>query len=330
MAPPHPPRDLAITVPHRLRLDEPDRIWSRADCAALFHRILGFTTGGGQTSVTLRSTWTAHLRWARNRPSTSGDTLALTASITRVRQGRRLTSELDQCDDTTLQHAVQTLEERLAALPAGQDGPDELLPPQHYLVPPLWSDATYDLTPQERSAAARHSVDPVVAAKRVAAGDLSVCAATWAIFNTHGLESACGDGRPVCGNRAESSGDGLRVGWPDPHGLGQAGCVPLLSANGLAGKCLAPRPNPRAIEPGRYTTILEAEAVAFLMNYVVSYMDRAAAESRNPFQMLSGVTNPYYLSPGQSTIRKLLRVRPAADHDPHRPDGSRVWLYPVR
>ena len=49
---------------------DPERIMSRADCEALFKRVVGLTTGG-HTSITMRSTWTGNLRWARNRPTTS-------------------------------------------------------------------------------------------------------------------------------------------------------------------------------------------------------------------------------------------------------------------
>jgi predicted Zn-dependent protease len=276
--------------------DTPPRILSRADCEALFRRIVGLTTGGGDTSVTIRSTWTLNLSWARNRPTTSGDIVESHAIITRAWRGVSLSTGLDQLDDTTLKETVQSLEQRLVSSSADAS-PITMLARQEYLTPPIWSDATYQLTAHGLSDAARMSVDPVVDAQLVAAGYMEVGAATWAIFNTRGLNAYAAATGALYTETVRTQ-DGTGSGWAGRRHLDWAKLdVPAVSATALQ-KCRA-SVNPVAIEPGRYTAILDPIVTAVLLACAVDAMNREAAETGQTV---------YTLTPGGAGQRGISKI----------------------
>jgi predicted Zn-dependent protease len=143
-----------------------------------------------------------------------------------------------------------------------------------YLQPHLWFDATAVQDGAHRAATARTAVQPAEQAGMVSAGFLSVTASGVAV-DRPALEMALY--YPVA--EAQYS---VTVRDPEGTGSGWAGVnqndwtridVAKLSAVALD-KCLTSR-NPVAIEPGRYTTIMEPQAVYDLMNRIMEMLDWA-------------------------------------------------------
>jgi len=300
------PRRLIASAP----ADKP-RILSRADSEALFKRVVAMTTGGGDTQVSVRATWTANLSWGRNRPVSSVKTIEHTVTITRWLNGQLMSTDMARSDDATLKHNVQLLEGYLASLDSKKAL--EPLGRQEYLTPTIWNDATYQMTWREISDAARKSVDPVVAAKMVAKGHVEISAVSWAIFNTRGLEAySTATGALYMGT----------VFMPDGNGAGAAGKSHYdwskLDTTALAGlaiqKC-RDSANPVKVEPGRYTAILEPDAVMDLvdMAFNMNDNDRDEAEDNNK--------NPYNLSRGESKIgQRIFDSRITITSDPMDPE----------
>lgn len=256
--------------------DGPQRILSRADSEALFKRIVSFGTGNAETTVTIRSTWMAGFRWGRNRPTTSGDTIERVATITRNQGGVEATVEVTKLDDIYLKQIVQDLDKQLASAPAQPEGLG-LLPPQQYLEPKIWDDETYKMSVMDLSAAVRDTVGPVIGANLVAAGDAEVGAASWAIFNTRGLVAYAA----VTGARYTETIrnlDGSASGWAGERALRWTTLAPAALSQRALRKCVASA-HPVAVEPGRYTAILEPSVVCLLFDFAVRAMDRDQAES---------------------------------------------------
>jgi predicted Zn-dependent protease len=308
------PRSLIVPA----SADKP-RILSRADSEALFKRVVAMTTGGGDTQVSVRATWTANLSWGRNRPVSSVKTIEHTVAITRWLNGQVMTTDMDRSDDATLKHNLQLLEGYLASLDSKKAF--EPLGRQEYLTPTIWNDATYQMTWREISDAARKSVDPVVAAKMVAKGHVEISAVSWAIFNTRGLEAySTATGALYMGT----------VFMPDGNGAGAAGKshydwskLDVTALAGLAIQKCRDSANPVKVEPGRYTAILEPEAVKTLVDMALNYNDnnRGEAEENNK--------NPYNLSRGESKIgQRIFDSRITITSDPMDPECGYIPFDP--
>jgi predicted Zn-dependent protease len=289
---------------------DPARYMSRADAEALFQRIVSMTTGGGGTQVSIVTKWTGNLRWARNRITTSGDTMEQQVVIVRGYRG----SSTNKLDDASLRLAVRNAESW--GLLVRPEGPRSI-PLQGlatYVEPSLWSGPTYELDAAARSAAARELVRPAFEHQLLAAGYAEVRATATAVFNTAGRAAY------YAATRGEYS---ATVRNPSGTGSGWAGVdtsdwttidATKISATALR-KCVEST-DPRVIEPGRYTVILEPQAVHDLLESAIGALDRQAAESR---------PGPYNLGSGQSKIGlKVFDDRLSISTDPMDPECAYV------
>jgi predicted Zn-dependent protease len=253
---------------------------SQAECIALFQRVHAMAEGGGETSMALESTWAGNLRWARNQITTSGDARTNAVMLTRSVRGAGASVTLDMLDDTNLQHAVRRAEHllRLNSEQPESDLHDDYFEPA--LAPHIFFDATYHMEADKRAAMMTQLVQPTIKAGMLAAGYIQVSA--------HGrtIQNSRGQVRYYPYTLAQYS---VTVRDPKGTGSGWAGVdwndwtridAEKISAVALD-KCLRSR-NPVAVEPGRYTTILEPQAVCDLFSLVMNFMDRVQAEYGTP------------------------------------------------
>jgi predicted Zn-dependent protease len=310
---------------------------------ALAKRAATFAVGGGDTEIKLESTWLGNVRYARNQITTSGD-----ARDNRVRVGRDIqgaSQEVDSnlIDDVGLEASVRRAERMLRRKErtgGTQFQEHYVLPPdsvsnlkqltryngrQDYLAamrslvqteepyesPKLFFDSTYGLDGEHRASV----VEPLLmAAKKaglVAAGYLEVSATGRAVMNTAGRALYY----PY--TQAQFS---TTVRDPDGKGSGWAGVdwndwtrvdIETLSAVAID-KCLRSR-NPVAIEPGRYTVVLEPQAVCDLVSILMNFIDR--------FYNESSPSAPFHLSKDQSKIgMQVMDNRITISADPMDPD----------
>jgi predicted Zn-dependent protease len=277
-----------LGVPHaEPSTGAPSHFLSQADCAALTARAVSLADGGGETTVLVNSQWVGNLRWARNQVSTSGNTLENEIVIARNIRGARAAVEINQIDDAGLTDAVRRAERllRMRHDVLESDLPDTYVEP--YLHPVIWSDTTYALDAARRAEVARRLTAPAAAAGVQAAGYLEVSA--------HGRAVMTSDGRAQYYPYTQAQYS-VTVRDPKSAGSGWAGVdwydwgkieTERLSAVALE-KCLTSR-NPVAIEPGRYTAVLEPQAVCDLADVMIRRgiqdpLDRVLAESgKGPF-----------------------------------------------
>jgi predicted Zn-dependent protease len=249
-------------------------------CAALLKRVSRMIAGGGETTLALESTWTGNLRWARNQITTSGDVRNNDVSLTRIIRGAGTTLHFDMLDDARLEAAVRRAEHllRLSDERPESDLQDEYFEPA--LTPHIFFDSTYNLEADKRTAVMKSVVQPTIDAGMLAAGYIEVSA--------HGrtIQSSHQQARYYPYTLAQYS---VTVRDPKGTGSGWAGVdwndwtridAAKISAVALD-KCLRSR-NPVAVEPGRYTTILEPQAVCDLFGLVMGYTARQRAEQGFP------------------------------------------------
>lgn len=299
------------------------RILSHDECASLLERILRLTKGGGDTALGIESRWVGNLRWALNRATTSGDTTNHTVRILRSINGARGVAETNKLDDASLRLAIESAERVATFYP---ENPDALPLPgaQRYLEPQLWSEATASLDAQARSRGAQTLVEPAREAGLLSAGYIEVSTQARAVLNTNGMNAyyAATRGEYSVTVRNEA---GTGSGWAgtDDYDWERID-VDALSARALK-KCVDSA-DARAIEPGRYTVILEPQAVHDLMVMAIYLMDRVQAERSR---------SVYTLRPGYSKIgQKIFDHRITISTDPMDPECGYIPFdrdgYPYR
>jgi predicted Zn-dependent protease len=255
--------------------DAPVRYLDRGACETLFARIAGFARGGGETAVSVESRWTGNLRWALNRVTTAGDATEHIVRIVRSINGARGQVETNKLDDASLRLSIAAAE-RMAQF--YNENPDAwpLPGPQRYPATHVWSDATYALDAVARSRAAEALVGPAARAGLHSAGYVEVAAQARAVLDTDGLAAYGVATHAECSVTVRDTA-GTASGWAgtDDHDWARID-VAALAARAQQ-KCVASG-NPRAIEPGRYTVILEPQAVHELLVYAIYVLDRFQAE----------------------------------------------------
>lgn len=271
-----------------VRLLDEERILPKAECESIAQRVFGFARGGGETRVQIGSWSDGELRWARNRVSLASDRRDVRVELQRViPDGGGGSAITNQLDDESLQGAVRAAERGAAiersALHVRPGLPP--LPAAEWPATAIWSDATYGVTPENRGEVARKLIEPAEGKGMLSAGYLEMRAGTLMRVSS---ERPTGPFTPedipyVRWTQAQCS---MTVRDQQGAGSGWAGLssydwgkidAPALGARALE-KCEASR-NPVALEPGRYTVVLEAQAVADLMELVAGSIDRQIAES---------------------------------------------------
>jgi predicted Zn-dependent protease len=275
-----------------------ERYLSEADTQALFERIVRLAKGGGDTTISVTSQWLGNLRWAQNRVTTGGDTRTHEVTIFRSIRGASGICATNKLDDSSLTLALETAE-RIAQY--HYENPDAWYPSgaQEYLQPQLWSDDTSQIDARQRSSITEQLVQTVRQDDLRASGYLAIGITARSVRNTTGLSAY------YTATQAEYSvtvrnSEGTGSGWAGSKHYDWNAIDPSALTTIARNKCLQ-SVNPKTIEPGRYTAILEPQAVYELMNAAVSFLYREPAERDDIV---------YTLSPGQSKIgQKILDSR---------------------
>jgi predicted Zn-dependent protease len=172
------------------------------------------------------------------------------------------------------------------------DDPEAMpeLPPQQYEDVKTYFDSTANLGPDARAEAARLAIEPCRAAGDLkAAGFLQTGIGAGAVGNNKGLFAY---------QAGTSTNYTLTVRTTDGTGSGWAGADhpdwSQLDVKGVAQRAIEKARlsrNPVAIEPGRYTVILEPQAVGDLVQLLAFALDaRSADEGRSAFSKPGGGT----------------------------------------
>lgn len=257
----------------------------RGECEAIARRVLEFSTAD-ECRVTINSGERSNTRFAVNQISTAGDNFNNSVTIRSVFGKRVATTTVNRLDDASLRAAVQNCE-RIAKL-APED--PELLPeigPQTYQEPIVWNDATASLEPEARADAVRAITEPARRAGLISTGYLEAQAQSFAIANNKGL-FAYARNTAVAFTTTVRTPDGTGSGWAGASDNDFRRINPAALAERAIEKARRSA-NPAAIEPGRYTVVLEPTAVANLVQLIGGSLNaRGADEGRSFFSKPGG------------------------------------------
>jgi predicted Zn-dependent protease len=261
-------------------------VMSRDEMQSIVDRAIKASTADN-VAITVISSARGNNRFAANQLSTSGD-ISDTSVIVESSFGPKhaTVSANDLSDDGIRQMVARA--ETLAKL--APDDP-EAMPPlgaQQYTPVPAWFESTAALTAGDRAKAALTALAPARKAGNVnAAGFIETGAEVTLTANKAGMSAY---------HRSTTANYTLTVRTADGTGSGWAGGdnhdwaaidFPAIAEHALQKAQLAR--NPVAVEPGRYTVILEPQAVGDLVQLLAFGLNaRLADEGRSPFAKTGG------------------------------------------
>jgi predicted Zn-dependent protease len=292
---------------------------TRDESLALGHTVQGYMTAP-DNSLAVSADVVASTEFAQNQILRGTDSVSQSVAFDEFFDRRHVGMTTDQLDDTSLHAAVakaETLAQSLHVLAAGEPAADPLRAPGA-VSPRLWSDSALVLVqPEGRLAAVDMSLSSCRAAGLEGAGWVSASPYTTAVMNKaghfeYGQKSVCRYSLTV------RTPDGTGSGWAGWEGQDWSTCdVHLLTERAID---LAQRSkNPVAIEPGRYTVVMTADACGALVALIATGFDGAilggteADDGGSPFSKPGG---------GNKIGLKVLDERVSLSTDPMDPDGG--------
>ncbi len=256
-------------------------ILSREECTAIVERV-GRLSRAESWAVTLGSSVTGNTRFAANQLSTSGFVDNAQLAVQSNFGPKHAAVSSNDLSDASIERVVRE-SERLARL--APDDPEVMpqLPPQQYEAVDAYVERTAHLDAAERARAALAALEVTRAAgDLVAAGFLVTGANSACVANKTGL-FAYYPSTSANYTLTVRTTDGTGSGWAaaDAQDWGR------LDIGGVAERAIAKARasrNPVAIEPGRYTVIMEPQAVGDLVQLMAFAMNaRTADEGRSAF-----------------------------------------------
>jgi len=253
-------------------------IYTKEEAKAILEKALSYSKADG-CEMNIYGNITGNIRYARNTVSTAGVNSNIELAV-QSNFGKKVgTATINEFDDASLAKVVARSEELAQLSPESS----EFMPPlgpQEYDTPKTYSEATAQITPEFRAAVAASSIEPAKAKEVIAAGYLEDSAGFEAMANSNGL-FAYEKTSSVDFTVTMRSDDGSGSGWVTRDYNDVRKFNPEEASNVAIDKAVSSR-EAKAIEPGKYTVILEpAASVGLIGNMARSFNARSADEGRS-------------------------------------------------
>jgi len=238
--------------------------------------------------VEIANSVTGNARFAANQLTTSGEVTDVSVSILATFGARHAGVTTDDLTDDGVRAAVARAEVLAKLAPEDPEALPPLIGPEQYVPIHAYFDSTARMTAADRAQAALSALAPARAAHGVTvAGYLVTSARAEALITKAGMDAY---------HRSTSANYTLTVRTADHTGSGWAGADDhdwsRIDAKAVADRALekATRSrNPVPLEPGRYTVILEPQAVGDLVQLLLGDLGaREADEGRSAFSKPGG------------------------------------------
>jgi predicted Zn-dependent protease len=261
-------------------------ILTKDEAQALLKKVLSYSKAD-ECEVNLSGTDSGNIRYARNSVSTSAKVWR-TQLVVASAYGKKLgVATINEFDDVSLEKVVRRSEE-LAQLAPENPEYVPFLGPQKYAEPTTYVPATAAITPRLRSDLVAASLQVAREAKAVAAGFLEDNTGYSAMANSKGLFAY---------NTSTNTNFSITVRTEDGRGSGYATRgyndvtkLDTKKATQIATEKAVKSAEAKAIEPGKYTVILEPAAVAVLLERVFFGLDARQADEGRSFLSKAGGT----------------------------------------
>ncbi len=299
-----------MSAPKRLRDGVPaGAVLSREDAQAIAERAMRFSKADG-IDVNLGSNHNTNVRFADNQMSTAGSLTDAGLVVQSWFGNKHAVVTTNDLSEASIRRCVEQSEVLARLAPEDPEAMPLLERQQYQRVDAAYSTATEAIGAAERAQAAMTALGPARRAGDLkAAGFLVMGAGATALANSKGM-FAYHRSTNVNYTLTVRTSDGTGSGWaaadhPDWRQID----FNRVSARAIE-KARASR-QPQAVEPGRYTVILEPQAVGDLVQLIAFYADaRQSDEGRSPFSKQGG---------GNKTGEKIVDERVTLFSDPSDP-----------
>jgi predicted Zn-dependent protease len=259
-------------------------ILTKDEAKKILDKVLGYSKAD-ETSVSLNGNRTGNIRYARNNVSTSGETDNLSLAVTAVFGKKVGSATINEFDDQSLEKTVRRAEETARLAP---ENPEfvPMLGPQKYIETASYAESTAKINPEFRAQAAFDSIDPCSKKNLTAAGYMEDTAGFSAIANSKGLfgyNPSTLVNFSVTTRTADGTGSGYASrDFNDVSKLSTKEATEVAMTKALAST------NAKALEPGKYTVILEPTAARDLIGLMMNSLDARNAEEGRSFLSRKG------------------------------------------
>lgn len=260
---------------------------SKEEARKILEKAISYSKADG-INAQLSGQERGNIRYARNSVTTAGEDSNLTLGVNTFFGKKSGSATINEFDDASIEKVVRRAEELAKLAPENPEFMDPL-PPQTYAAEGnTFSEATAKITPEYRAQAAADSITPALSKDVTAAGYLQDSRGFNSIMNNKGLY-AYNKATSVDFTVTMRTNDGTGSGWAaqDLHDASKlnAGATSKVAID----KAVMSR-EAKAIEPGKYTVILEPAAAADLVRLMLNMNARTADEGRSFLSKKGGGT----------------------------------------
>src|SRR5258706_3432794 len=281
---------------------------------ALLKKVLAYSKAD-ECEVNINGTNSSNIRYARNSVSTSGSISQFQLVVSSAYGKKSGVATINEFDDASLEKVVRRSEE-LATLAPENPEYVSILGPQTYADPKTYVPATAAITPKMRADAVAQSLQVSKDAKAVAAGFLEDSNGFSAMMNSKGLQAyntSTNTNFSVTVRTEDGKGSGYAI-----RGYNDIAKLNVKESTQIAAEKAVKSATAKAIEPGKYTVILESAAAAVLMERIFFGLDARQADEGRSFLSKAGG--------GTKLGEKLVDERVNIYSDPLNPDlPTNTW-----
>ncbi len=285
-------------------------IYSEEQARAILDKVIK-ASKADQCSATLAGGSSGNVRYALNSVSTSGHVDDVNLAV-EVAFGKRVgTATINAFDDASIVAVVRRAEELAKLAP---ENPEFVpaIPKQAYRASDTFNTRTAAITPEYRAQVAADCIEPCRKDKLVAAGFFSDSREFTALANSNGnfgyQKSSAMDF--TCTVRTE---DGRGSGWV-ARNLADVAKFDARDEIKTAIQKAKGSAEAKALEPGKYTVIMEPAATAGLISFMMFGFDARQADEGRSFLSKKGG--------GNKLGEKLFDERVNIHADPWHPDAA--------
>jgi predicted Zn-dependent protease len=259
-------------------------IYTEEQAKAILDKVIALSQAD-ECTATLSGSITGNIRFALNNVSTSGIVSNAQLIVQSAFGQREGITTINSFDDASLERVVRRSEELARLAP---ENPERMpaLEKQSYQPSPTFVQATADITPEQRAQIAAASIGPCKDNKLIAAGFLQDDQTFFAFANSKGNfgYQRATNLDYTCTVRTE---DGRGSGWVSRN----AADVKQFDADEsiqVAIQKARDSAEAKALEPGKYTVILEPAAAAGLISFMMFFFDARQADEGRSFLSKKG------------------------------------------
>ncbi|MEI2430001.1 TldD/PmbA family protein [Lysobacter yananisis] len=262
-------------------------IFTEAQSKAILDKVIALSKAD-ETSARLTGSIDGNIRFALNNISTSGVVSDVDLAV-QVSFGKRVgVATINEFDDAALERVVRRAEDLAKLAP---ENPEfmPIIDKQTYKPSPTFSASTAAIDPGFRAKVAADSIAPCREAKLTAAGFLEDGQSFVAFANSKGnfgYQTAT-NFNYTCTVRTD---DGRGSGWVG-RDLTDADAFKADADIRIAMRKATESAEAKALEPGKYTVILEPHAAAGLISFMMNFFDARQADEGRSFLSKKGGGN---------------------------------------